>query len=310
MIVKRSVGVRNEHQNNVCKLFRKLTGRFNLWKLWGDFVTLSAIEISNCVDLGNKGARNEEYKRVAKQYTPEDMEVFAQILAEIVNGMEEDPDQDFLGELFMALDLGNDAGGQFFTPYNVCRMMARINDIDRVKDAIDKYGFASVNDCACGAGATLIAFANECRRQGINYQESVLFVAQDIDYITGLMCYIQLSLLGCPGYVYIGDTLTDPCLSIDKRGLIPEKPEKVWLTPMYVSHTWSMRKLWHVMGWKEPKKMQPEELVKVKNIDDTVKCQGPATAKEVTEADEYVKTKNKPKKHKTTEVADVQLSLL
>lgn len=302
MMAKAVITTRNEHQKKVVQLFGKLTGRFNLWKLWGDFIQMAAIEISNSVDLGNKNARNEEYKRIALQYTPEDMDVFAQILSEIVMGMEEDPDQDFLGELFMGLNLGNDAGGQFFTPYNICRMMAKLNDIERVYEAIDKHGFASVNDCACGAGATLIAFANECRRNGINYQESVLFVGQDIDYITGLMCYIQLSLLGCPGYVYIGDTLSDPCLSIDKRGLIPEKPEKVWLTPMYISHTWTMRKMWHVMGWKEPGKKQQvsAEVSKVSEPE-------PEPVLKVSDAAEPKKPK---KKRKVADTADVQLSLL
>lgn len=44
---------------------------------------------------------------------------------------------------------------------------------------IEKQGWVSVNDPSCGAGALLLAFANECRRQHINYQTSVLFVAQD-----------------------------------------------------------------------------------------------------------------------------------
>jgi len=54
-----------------------------------------------------------------------------------------------------------------------------------------------VNDPACGAGALLIAFANELRRPGrdINYQTSVLFVAQDIDMIVGCMCYMAYPLL-------------------------------------------------------------------------------------------------------------------
>ena len=35
-------------------------------------------------------------------------------------------EQDFLGELFMALDMGNEWRGQFFTPYSVCSLMAAI----------------------------------------------------------------------------------------------------------------------------------------------------------------------------------------
>ena len=63
--------------------------------------------------------------------------------------------------------------------------------------AAENAGFFSVSDPACGAGALLIAFANLCRRKNICYHDKVLFVAQDIDLIAGLMCYIQLSFLGC-----------------------------------------------------------------------------------------------------------------
>ena len=90
-----------------------------------------------------------------------------------------------------------------------------------------------------------MAFANECRRPGvdINYQTSVLFVAQDIDMVAGLMCYIQLSLLGCPGYVAIANTLTNPCTSIDGRGLIPRHGEHIWYTPFYFREEWHWRRI-------------------------------------------------------------------
>lgn len=102
----------------------------------------------------------------------------------------------------------------------------------------------SASDPACGAGALLIAFANECRRKDINYQTSVLFVAQDIDFLAGCMCYIQLSLLGCPGYVVIDNTLTHPSTSLDPRGLIPKGGSNVWYTPMYFRDVWHWRRIY------------------------------------------------------------------
>ena len=104
----------------------------------------------------------------------------------------------------------------------------------------------AVNDPACGAGALLIAFANECRRPGndINFQTSVLFVAQDIDFLAGMMCYIQLSLMGCPGYVVIDDSISHPITGIDPRGLIPRDGPNVWYTPMYFRDVWHWRRLW------------------------------------------------------------------
>lgn len=109
---------------------------------------------------------------------------------------------------------------------------------------LDGKGFIAVNDPACGAGALLLSFANICKRKGINYQEKVLFVAQDIDYTVGLMCYIQLSLMGCAGYVVIGDTLINPCTAYDKKGLLPAgDPERIWFTPLFSDGIWYGRRL-------------------------------------------------------------------
>jgi type I restriction-modification system DNA methylase subunit len=63
----------------------------------------------------------------------------------------------------MLCELGNDASGQFFTPYDVCRCMVEISGGS--DPAAENAGFFSVSDPACGAGALLIAFANLCRRK-------------------------------------------------------------------------------------------------------------------------------------------------
>ena len=149
---------------------------------------------------------------------------------------------DFLGELFMNLDLGNNLGGQFFTPYNICQMMARITidgEKDKMQAAIDKQGWFSCMDCACGAGATLIAAAEASVEHGINYPYQVMFAAQEIDSTTALMCYIQLSLLGCAGYVVIGDSLCDPMTG---HVLFGEDSERCWFTPMFFEETWHRRR--------------------------------------------------------------------
>ena len=86
----------------------------------------------------------------------------------------------------------------------------------------------TVNDCCCGAGCLLIAFANEARKAGIDFQRRVVFIAQDIDHTAALMCYIQLSLLGCKAVVKIGNSLTDPFVAQEP------KSEKLWFTPMYL----------------------------------------------------------------------------
>lgn len=97
----------------------------------------------------------------------------------------------------------------------------------------------TVADCACGAGAMLVAAASYLREIGFDYQRDALFVGQDIDSTTALMCYIQLSLLGCPGYVIIGDTLAAPQTG---NVLLGEDSSRCWFTPMYFLHAWMLRR--------------------------------------------------------------------
>ena len=160
--------------------------------------------------------------------------------------LEENSEQDFLGNIFMKLELGSHWHGQFFTPYNICELMAEINS-DNLKQQIEEKGWISVNDCACGAGATLIAAANVFRKHDVNFQDHALFVAQDVDRIAGMMCFIQLSLIGCPGYVVIANSLTSPLTG--NSALFPEEKEEqeFWYTPMWFSDVWNMRRAWNLM---------------------------------------------------------------
>lgn len=236
-----SIRVRDTHQKEFVRLVDGLSGRYSCWTIWADFITMAAISLSNAVDKSNAESREETYKHIEEKYTPNELPLFAQMFAEVVMGLDENPDQDFLGELYMNLDLGNEHAGQFFTPYNVCRMMSEMNVSDAKKEVADK-GWISVLDCCCGAGALLVAFANTCKRNEINYQECVLFAAQDIDYIVGMMCYIQLSLLGASGYVVIGDSLSKPMRFYDKRGLIPVHGPNIWYTPFFFRKEWDIRR--------------------------------------------------------------------
>lgn len=226
-----------DHQKLIAKIFDGLlrSGRHNRWTIWCDFVTLAACSLS-LADLRQREKRERLYTDTAKKYTPDELQRLSEMFAEVVLAMEEEPEQDLLGELYMRLELGNQHGGQFFTPYNVCKMMAQMTASD-LEAKISRKGFISVNDCCCGAGALLIAFANECRRQEINYQRHVLFVGQDIDFTAAMMCYIQLSLLGCPGYVIVGNSLTTP--PTESLANL-----NVWYTPLYFLDIWHWRRIW------------------------------------------------------------------
>ena len=128
--------------------------------------------------------------------------------------------------------------------YPITLVITPINDIATQMDMLGNVeGFISVSDPACGAGATLLAFLNICKSRNICYHNKVLVVAQDIDFIVGLMCYIQCSFMGCAGYVVIGDTIADPATAYDDRGLLPAGPQnRIWYMPFFSTDVWYMRR--------------------------------------------------------------------
>ena len=189
--------------------FRGLCHSRSAWQVWADVMAAIACSISNAIDRspGHFEKREKEYAECIKRIGS--VEAAAQLMGVIVLALENNPEQDFLGKMYMNLELSNHWKGQFFTPYSVCKLMAEIT-CGEVDSRIEEQGYISVCDLACGAGATLIAAANSMKRSKYNYQNHVLFVGQDIDRVVAQMCYIQLSLLGCAGYICVGNTLTNP----------------------------------------------------------------------------------------------------
>lgn len=244
-----SFGMNNQYQKCIVDSINQLCRSRPKWEVWNDFIRLTAICLANGMPAGRRDDREDTYEQIAGKYSSEELGLVAKMFGAVVEGLDENPEQDFLGSLFIALDLHDEWKGQFFTPYDISHAMAAINigDPDDTKAKIEDRGFVSVNDPACGAGSLLIAFANECKREGVNYQTSVLFVAQDIDELAALMCYIQLSLLGCPGYVIVGNSLSEPIKYIDKKGLVPADETNVWYTPMYYRNVWQTRRAFAMM---------------------------------------------------------------
>ena len=220
------------------KLFREITYRWTPWEVWQDFVTMYACAISNAVDKSHFEKREELYLKRIQKYNKKEQEIFPQLAAEVVLALEKNPEQDSsevsLWRLISAMTpaavlyalrcLPNDGG----------------NDLRQRAADYRAKGYISINDCACGAGATLIAgvhaAAKQIHKAGLNWQNHILVTAQDVDYTVAYMCYIQLSLLGVAGYIKVGNSLTEPMRSDDSL-------ENYWFTPMYCSDVWTIRRL-------------------------------------------------------------------
>ena len=218
----------NVHEKNkkrrktLTELFDKLAQRYGRHTAWSDWIYMCAASISQVMDF--KQGREDKYLHLINSYDKEYHNVFPEMFGELTFAFEEEGFGDILGDIYSSMRMTNDKNGQVFTPYHISKFMAALNgDADSLAAEIERRGYITVSDPCCGAGVMLISFADHCKDCDINYQESVLFAAQDIDPVAALMCYVQMSLLGMPGYVIIGNALS---------GQAPEA-DSTWYTPMY-----------------------------------------------------------------------------
>lgn len=66
--------IRDDHQKNFLKIFNSLTGKHSRWEIWEDFVTLTAIEISNSTDKVNAPERTKMYQTIVSKYSAKERE--------------------------------------------------------------------------------------------------------------------------------------------------------------------------------------------------------------------------------------------
>jgi type I restriction-modification system DNA methylase subunit len=208
------------------------------YEVFKDFVTMTAISLHNTVrKLSHLEA---EYMAIVQRYKPNELDAFASLFAMLVQMLEPTP-CDVLGTLFMSLDLGRAAHGQFFTPSHICELMAQIgygHQLESLNDLTSsESGTANGDTCAkfvtlaepaCGAGGMVLAFVRVMISHGLNPAQHLWGRCQDIDRIAALMCYVQLSLWNVPAVVIVGDTLED-------------EVREAFYTPAHYLGFWSLR---------------------------------------------------------------------
>lgn len=218
-----------EHLKNIVKLFESCRYRHDLYTVFSDWCACAAIALSNAMDTRQREKREERYLEIVKRYNKGELATFPQIFGEVTMALETAP-QDILGATFHELELHNKARGQFFTPYELCQMMAKINvgTAEDLQAIIDKNGYVTAQEPAVGAGATIIALAEAIKDLGVNYQEHLHVTAIDVDPRAVHMAYVQFSLMHIPAHVIVGDTLR-----LEFR--------EDWYTPAHIMGFWSGR---------------------------------------------------------------------
>ena len=130
------------------------------------------------------------------------------MLADLTRLLLESP-KDYLGTIFMELNLGKHFNGQFFTPSHICEFMAEITFDDGFEKAIAEKGYCRVAEPACGSGAMVLGIVQCLKNRGYKQLGGKLYIeATDIDPLCVSMAFIQLSLLGLSVKVIHGNSLT------------------------------------------------------------------------------------------------------
>lgn len=194
------------NKEKIIGLINNISGKYSPYEVFCDFVKCGAISVSNSLCIFHDKVwidRENEYNHIMNKYQEHERKKFAEMLYLLTIELE-DNISDVLGSVYMMAGLGNKSTGQFFTPYHVSQLMAQFNHFDE-NEQIKK-----INEPSCGAGGSIIAVAEAMKIQGINYQNKMEVVAQDIDWKCVYMCYLQLSLLGISAVVVQGDTLMQP----------------------------------------------------------------------------------------------------
>lgn len=215
------------HQKAFVRLIQDNAHRHRPHQVFSDFCELAACAISNTVDRHQAEKREARYMEIIGRYERAEVDRFPQMLGELVLALE-GAHRDVLGQIFMAMELGNHWKGQFFTPYEVAYLMASMIQGDAA-DTIERQGFITLQEPAIGAGAMVIASAQALLDVGVNPQQSLHVTGIDVDATACHMAYLQLALLHIPAIILHANALSD------------QPPWGHWVTPAHVLGLWDAR---------------------------------------------------------------------
>lgn len=159
-------------------------------------------------------ARDDEtYNDRLDKYAPaeDDMEqrrevatAFSEAFGELVIATRE-AERPVIGDVYEEIGAQADDFGQYFTPWDLCRLKAQLITDGRNPDASQDDPM-SVSDPTCGSGRLLVAGAKRLREQ---YPDTpVVATGVDKDATCARMAVINLALAGIPGKIRYGDSLT------------------------------------------------------------------------------------------------------
>lgn len=161
---------------------------------WLDIMLLTQLSLADNFKRKNfsllkfNGEFEQEYMKYVESYGKEKMELFAQAYGHLLLELKQNPDP--LGDMYEK-EITFGERGQYFTPWHICEMMTRMNEIkdnDRVLDP------------ACGSGRMLLA--------GAKINPNAFFVGKDIDLRCVKICTLNMHFRNLTGMTRWEDSLS------------------------------------------------------------------------------------------------------
>lgn len=200
-----------DYEGYIIKSIASLSGKYTPYQVFTDWITLTALAIQNSCDIV-KGEmyqdREELYCNISQKYTADELKTMADMTGALTIELE-NRFGDILGDIYMRSGCGSKYTGQFFTPYHLSYLTAKLTYENQFSH-LDENDVVEVNEPSTGGGGMMIALAQIMKECGMNYQKRLHVVAQDLDWNGVYMTYIQLSLLGVKAIIVQGDTLCEP----------------------------------------------------------------------------------------------------
>ncbi len=219
----------------LCNCLTSVSDRYPVYQIFEDWLAMSAIAISNAVDLIQKDEREKQYSDIVKKYNSKELTKLAECLGMLVMQLDNEYKTsgitDLLGKVFHALNLHNEYHGQFFTPFHICECMGKMTfdgSEPSAETTLKEQNYISLLEPCVGSGGLVLGFAKAMEERKHNPQQELCVTAIDIDIKCVHMAYLQLSLFGIPAVVVHGNSLT-------------EEQWSVWRTPAYILGFWEYK---------------------------------------------------------------------
>lgn len=194
------------------KIIHELSGRFSPMDVFRDYVEAAHLALRQWPgNLAGKtdAALEQQYLSICKKHGDDNFRRFAELLGLTEMALAE-TEADFLGPIFMEVR-GSAWAGQFFSPPEICLLIARMSLTPDILAA--KKEIVTALEPACGAGGMILALAQTLRQEKFDGTNRLMVTAIDIDALCAQMCFVQTTLLAIPIQVVIGNTLSAETLS-------------------------------------------------------------------------------------------------